>query len=286
MKVEVLDPLWVIEDTNFEEDLTSLISAVEKSGSIHHLIKYVPFDDEDAYGIIQSVQNRLGRDCRPIVFYGSLQCAARLKRLANFVPGVWCDLKSLECTNYYSYLGKYLLNDDYVMFPYGELKRKKYDLFRQFDSQKLFIRPSSGFKTFNGQLIDYNEYDKTINNINAFNTIEQSSIVIASSAKTIYEEWRLVIVDKCVVAACKYKKEGLVDIKNGCPMDVWSLGEKIAETYSPELAYTMDICRGKDGISLIELNSFSCSGLYAANKEAVVRAINKAALKEYGEIYA
>ena len=48
------------------------------------------------------------------------------------------------------------------MLPYGELKRKKDYLFKLFgDNDFIFVRPDSGFKTFTGDVVNYNNYENS-----------------------------------------------------------------------------------------------------------------------------
>jgi hypothetical protein len=55
-----------------------------------------------------------------------------------------------------------------------------------------------------------------------------------------------------------------------------------ARLYRPEAAWTIDVCRTvHDNYYVLELNSFSCSGLYKCDKDAVVRAVSRAALEDW-----
>ena len=57
---------------------------------------------------------------------------------------------------------------------------------------------------------------------------------------------------------------------------------EIFEAYEPDTAWVIDIAMTKDmKCHLIELNSFSCSGLYACDLEPIVRCVSDAAQKEF-----
>ena len=67
-------------------------------------------------------------------------------------------------------------------------------------------------------------------------------------------------------------------------MDAWSLASKIVkEEWQPDRAYTLDICLSDGKYSLLEANSFSCSGLYACPVEPIVREVSRIALEEWKE---
>ena len=44
---------------------------------------------------------------------------------------------------------------------------------------------------------------------------------------------------------------------------------------NPDPAWTLDVCESWPDLAVVEVNSFSCAGLYACDYEAVVQAINE-----------
>ena len=184
--------------------------------------------------------------------------------------------------------GKYLLNTDYIMMPFGELIRRKEFIFDTLSwdvfEHKVFIRPDSGNKTFTGTVVHEDNWVDAVSKL-GFYDVDPSSIVIVSETKNIGNEWRLVIIEGKVIAASKYKSYGLIKMEEGCPKDVKKFGEDMAKLYSPERCFTIDICDEKDGtyLSIVEINSFSSSGLYVCDKSAVVEAVSHAALNEWKE---
>jgi len=51
--------------------------------------------------------------------------------------------------------------------------------------------------------------------------------------------------------------------------------------YRPDPIYMMDICVSGNKLHLLELNSFSCSGLYQCDPSAVVNTVKELALDEW-----
>jgi hypothetical protein len=54
-----------------------------------------------------------------------------------------------------------------------------------------------------------------------------------------------------------------------------------AVSWRPDPVLVMDLCESDGKIYLLELNSFSCSGLYACDLDAVVEAASKIARSEW-----
>jgi hypothetical protein len=218
------------------------------------------------------------------VFTGSLKMANEID--GQWDPGVYYNRKNMECTTYYSYFGKYLLNNDYVMVPLLELSRRREYFFKEFGkNNEIFMRPDSGSKTFAGNIYPLDTLDIELHTMDLYAGRSMDNIlVVVATPKVIDYEWRIVIADHRPVAASLYKVNNEVVIKEGCDDGAWDLADAIAcEVWQPDRCYVLDIAKCGNQYSLIECNSFSCSGLYACNLEAVVRMVSAAAKKEYEE---
>lgn len=197
-----------------------------------------------------------------------------------------CDLKKFECTYYYPRLGKYLLNDRYVMLPYGELVRQREFLVDTFaNGTSIFVRPNGGDKSFSGKVISVHsdDYAKEVRDL-GFYGVDAESLVIVSKPQHILEEWRLVVVEGQVVASSQYKNCGLVKLQEGCPQYVVDFAQQVIATWQPERCWVLDI-GNTIGLAgniprVVEINSFSSSDLYVCNKDDVVRAVSAAAVME------
>lgn len=275
-----MDIVWLFEKDLWQEENDAMKLAVEKAGYSWREIEYVPFSEPD-YSNIEA-------DHEICIFYGSLNLARKLR---PHVSGVYCDLPKFECTNYYSYAGEYLLNEGYIMIPFGELERKYSQIFEYFypsccsgpDGTELFIRPSSGFKLFTGQLISFDEFERDFQRLN-YSPVDSNKIVILSRPLSISKEWRVVIVDGKAVTSSVYKDRGYAISSPTHPEDMDVLhkfAEMIAKEYSPEPIFCVDIgvCKNQNKLKLIEINSFSCSGLYKCDKDIIVKAVSEEALR-------
>ena len=274
-----MKPKWLIEDYEHDSSLQPLMDEVRAQGMDLEVVKYEPWES----GAFNQYPNE---DC--VIFYGTLNLARQLQKQKGWIPGVYCNFQNLCCVSYYSYWAKYLFNSDYIMLPMMEVLRRQdyvYDIFGIEDT--IFIRPNSGAKTFTGQTLPKETIEKEFKLFGNYAGKPLDQIItIISSPKVIDKEWRCVIIDKKVVAYSQYKKNDKLDIENSIDSEALCLADKIAkEEWQPDIAYTLDICKSGDKYSLLEVNSFSCSGLYEADPGPVVKEISRVALIEWKDFY-
>lgn len=231
-------------------------------------------------------------DC--VVFMGSLQFARDVEKRrtffnspVNWVPGAICDLNFFKYSNYSQYIGKDLLN-----WPYTIVNSKCFDDMRDWlfevhgNSNCIFVRPDTGFKTFTGEvvygekLVNYDDY------FNLYGKLE-GELVIVSEPKNLRAEYRIVIVEGKYISGSTYRLDGKLEQNNidDCiefEGELCDFCEKVAENI-PHAVYVMDIGLVGDEYKVIELNSFSCSGMYKCDMKKVIPAVSDWAYKEWKE---
>ena len=273
-----MDVKWLVEDFEGDGSLDPLISEIKFQGMQCEVVNYIPFQGGE-------YNQYSDEDC--VVFYGSLNLARQLQREKPWVPGPICNFTNMCCKTYYSHWGKYLFNQNYIMLPILEIKRRREEIFKQFGiDDTIFIRPDSGAKTFSGQTVSLEFLDKEFDLFGNYAGKPIDEIIaIISSPKVINKEWRIVVVDKKVRAYSQYKKDGKLDISREWDDDTyhaWHYAYAIAkEEWQPDIAYTVDICKSNGEYSMLEANSFSCSGLYYCDPNPIVNSVSKVALKEW-----
>jgi hypothetical protein len=180
---------------------------------------------------------------------------------------------------YYPRLHKHLLNKNYLILPWGSL-------FDSFDwlAEKigpLFIKPNSGSKYFTGQVIT----DKShLENLNLHGDLKPDTLIFLSSAKPIEKEYRFVICNRKVVAGSLYSPHEEGDCENGKAGLFASYLVKDL-VWQPDEVYTLDICEVSGKMYVLELNSFSCAGLYECDPYKVVKAVSTQAEKDFKDFY-
>jgi hypothetical protein len=107
--------------------------------------------------------------------------------------------------------------------------------------------------------------------------------VLVASPRPIAREWRVVVARGQFIAASQYRSESQIDVSPGCPREVRAYVEALlAEVaYRPDPIFMMDVCTSGDELYLLELNSFSCSGLYQCDPAAVVREVKHLATEAW-----
>ena len=234
---------------------------------------------------VRRVEHRLGaqvdfdgynpHDC--IVCYGDIDFVRQVHRRAPFIPGAWCNFDHMKCSTYYAYLGEHLLNQQYIMLPVGDLLRRWDYLAAHTTGNSWFIRPDSGAKPFTGYVVAPAEKHKIQTLIEA---VGPDTLVVVAPEKSIIAEWRFVICNKKVIAGCQY----LPEESPHYPTLVLCLAIKIGEQeWQPDLCYTVDIAESGGKMYLLEVNSFSCAGLYDCDMEAIIRCASDVAEEEWEE---
>lgn len=265
-----MKPEWLIQINMEDVDTNPIIDEVRAQGMsvtpITHLLdRQVDFNGYDS------------SDC--VICYGNIDFIKQVRRMAPFIPGAWCDFRNMKCSTYYAHLGEYLLNQQYMMMPVGDLLRRWHELttYTHIPDQPWFIRPDSGDKPFTGFVVTPNEKHRIESLVQS---VGLETLVVIAPEKKITTEWRFVICDKQVVTGCQY----LPDEKPIWHPLSFRLAERIAsQKWQPDLCYTVDIAESESNTYLLEINSFSCSGFYDCDIEQIVKHASQAAIKEWRE---
>jgi hypothetical protein len=200
-----------------------------------------------------------------IIFYrGSFAVASCLRRDHKFF-----DKPSFfNCQNWVPPLKNYYINRYY---NFADMERCL-DL-----NFPLFIRPCSGSKLFSGQLFtskdNFNtEYTFTTVNRN----ISKYEMCLYSKPKKIVEEYRCVFVDKQLVAACGYLKDG-ERYDFACPKNAIDLANTISKSsYFDIPNFVIDICKDSDdNFFLLEINSINNASFYTCDLHAIYESLSE-----------
>ncbi len=260
-------PTWMIQANMEGVDTGPMISAVDDQVmsviSIEHTLG-MPYD----------FSSYDPQDC--IVCYGDIDFVRQVQKSAPFIPGAWCNFYNMKCSTYYAHFGEHLLNSDYDMMPAGDLRRR-WDKFVTPGYPDVFVRPDSGAKPFSGHVIKYGEEHK----IQALlHTVGPETLIVVAPSKPITSEYRFVICNKRVVAGCQYLPIELPSYSTPS----LRLARVIANHgWQPDLCYTVDIAEHDHQMYLLEINSFSCAGLYQCDIGVVVQHASLAAKLEWND---
>lgn len=277
---------WLLEqsmlDSSYHEDMRTVCDELDIE---YQVIQYIPIALTLGEAPFSEPSIFPKNDC--VVAYGSIEFLKGLGYYKkDYIPSYYMHERNLKCSNYLPPIPtELLLNGEYIMLPYGEFKKRKESVFELMNTNKLFIRPDSGLKTFAGTTIHLDEFDYEINSLENLTSVLDNTIILIANIQPIKYEYRIVIGDRKVIASSKYKTYNKLDLVEGAPKGAIELAEKICHLKEqPDTAYTVDVAELENGsFKIIELNSFSCAGLYACNIRDVIREISAIAIKEHNE---
>lgn len=293
----VADVKWIVERDIFDDDNPErMVEILRAKGNQVKVVGYVPFE-----GSIMKVMDGIDRHVRlvnvdklgfdspnPIVVYGSLNMCSALCRKSDWYPTAWYDLQNLKCATYYARWGKYLLQQRYVMMPFGEFRRKRDFLFSAVgETDCVFVRPDNNAKTFTGEVVAKEDFEAWAKKQDEYYNIDPEMMVVVAQPCNIVKEWRFVVCERKVITGSQYKEDRRLAPLPGFPPEAKAVVERvIADEWQPDDMYTVDVCQTKDGdFSVLEIGSFNGAGLYKCELEPIIDAANALAVKQWNDLY-
>ncbi len=289
-------PKWIV-DTMITESrgvTGDILSAIKKAGCDLFTTEYKPFVEKQDYGFdLDEGYSGSWFDwdsdnfskARPYCLYGTIGFVQKCK--IPLFPGAYGINDNTNCNVYYSQLPEeWMLNNQFVMAPFRTIKNNPKRFFDLFGMDDLFIRPNSGRKSFTGYTISRENAAFELNSSTQLTSVQDDTICLISPAKKINSEFRFVVGNGEVIDGSEYRWDSVLDIRHDWLEDCHKLAKKVAEyKWRPDTCFTVDVADTPDGPRVIELNGFSCAGMYACDKELVFGRVSDIAQKEfYGEI--
>lgn len=262
---------WLIETTAWTDDLESFFEAIREQEMEY---KQVTSDTEDVLSMFDS------DDC--VIFYGSLRVGKHIRRKAHWIPGVFYNATAYDCNHYYPFFGDMLLNREYIMLPFGELRRNKEMLYDYLgEDRSIFLRPNRCDKIFTGKLVGKEEFDKELDFL-GYGAVDPHEIIVVARPINIVQEWRFVCVRGKVITGSTYKKNDRVAIEQGFSEEALATAHMAAECYNPDLAWVIDVGLTRAGrYCIVEIGCFSCAGLYKCDRSLIIKEVSAAAIEEW-----
>jgi hypothetical protein len=283
-------PKWIV-DTHILDarNVTgNIVDAIKKAGCDIHLAEYKAFAPKQDYGIDGDSYDWKSDNFvngRPYCLYGTIGYVQK----CNFplFPGAYGINDNTNCNFYYSHVpADWMLNSDFVMAPFQVIKNNPSRFFDLFGVDDLFIRPNTGRKAFTGYTITRENAAFELSSSMQLTSVQSETICLISAAKNIKSEFRFVIGNGEVIDGSEYRWDRILDIRHDWLSECWDLADKMAKhTWQPDTCYTVDVADTEDGPKIVELNGFSCAGLYACDKNLVFDRVSKIAQEEfYGDL--
>jgi len=270
---------WIIENFTDSEDYNDLIREIKDYGRHCFVIGKHNHFDFDPSGFEKN-------DC--VIVQGSIQMTKNIRgRLPEgCFPVAYNSWDKYLCSSYYGPLNEFLFNDLHEFTTVGKLKNDKFKFYEKYGKEALiFLRPDTGEKSFSGQLLDLQDFDRFWNNAIASSADDLDSVIV-STPKKINGEWRFVCSKYNggeIISTTTYQYQGQRTLIPSAPIGATDKCKEILNKgYFPDSVFCIDICQCNDGnFWLLELTSFSSAGLYATNKKDVARRVSDIVEMEY-----
>jgi hypothetical protein len=280
------DLTWVV-DTSIDEPFSgpSLLEAARSQGFAACAVRYVPIEREIRFD--DSVAGNVALPTAgAVVFHGSVQsCNAAVRKRSAWTPGPFYREKSLSYAAYASRLGHLMINNNHIMLSFGEVRRRGRDWAEGMFGKSFFMRPNSVNKSFTGQLVGADTFESDFKSICTLNHVQDDEIVVLAKSVNISAEWRFIVAGRSVVPAGRYHVNGERDVGVGFPAEALACAQAVAALpWQADSVYTCDVGAFGPHYGVVELNAFSCSGLYAADRAQVVAAVGRVAIDEFNGI--
>jgi hypothetical protein len=260
-----MNPTWLIEAGVYGAESEPLLAEIRRLGMAAAVVPFPALLKE----------SRLAVDGQPlgddacVLGYGTFPFARQIQLHRRWTPGAWCDPNKLDCTAYFAYFGKYLLNQRYAILPGVEAIRQRDWLFEAFaEDDAVFARPAGCHKVFTGRCIARDAFAAALGPTR----YDPTTLVVIAAPREIEREWQLVVAHCQVIAASQYADHGSKSLAAGCPAEVRRFAEDMLTQvrWEPDPIFMLDVCEHAGGLGLVELNGFSCSWLYQCELSGVV----------------
>lgn len=249
---------WIIstDKSNDHSDL-KYKDALDKNKSNYVIYNYKPFSN------LNDIKQDLGEINDKVVCHGTIPFISKIERIIDYNPGAYCNFRMLECKNYYPILKSLMLNNDYYITTWKNLLENRFEGVR-------FIRPNSGKKIFNGTICDHDHLTQDVGLSIA--NIEDNTLVFVTSPKEINLEWRFFVGKSKIITSSLYHENGDLKIEMRYDREATYLAFLVSTLISPDPIFVVDICKTTSGdYKVLELNGFSCSGLYDCDANEIVK---------------
>lgn len=219
-----------------------------------------------------------------VVRYGSIQFCQDFDRRSGLFYTPPVTPREYECTSYYPVFGDMLLNSDYSMYPYGELTRLKDRLYYRYGVDDcIFVRPNTGLKTFTGQIVELERYEKELKLI-GFYEVPADCLVLVSKPYHIDHESRFIVVNGKVITGSYYRIDGERIDKDASDLIDVAQGFVDKANWNPNPVWCIDLCGSGGDNYVLEIGAFSYCGLYGCNRDIIVDEVSKFAVQDYNDV--
>ena len=270
--------LWIVQNNLYNENgYVRFLDALVRFNCDHIIVKPVPFTSiilpADFDSMTQDVETtpepEFDQD-QKIMVMGATSLT-RIAKERGWTPGTYLN-ENFDFSVWRDGFGKrFVLNYDATVGTVFDIEIPKGDW--------LFARPVLDSKSFTGTLFSAYDLGNWLQSVSVieeeeFQPLHKNTEIMIASAKTIYAEYRMFVVNDRVVTGSLYKSGNTVRADENVDQDVIDFTKQMVKKWTPAKAFVIDIARTPDGLKVIEINNINSSGFYAANVQKIVKALD------------
>lgn len=247
---------WIIQKFATESGFDDLVDVLTRLELPMTLVKVIPFSHELTPK--PDVEN-------PIVVMGSTTLV-KIAKSYGWGPGVWFN-DNFTFERWKAGWGDELLNADAVVCRFEDVN---------FTGTK-FIRPVDDLKLFAGGVVHADKFNEWKENVLRYDDgmVNSNTLVVVSSPREIYAEFRCFVINGHVVTASQYKRGDRVISSEIVDDRIIEYAQKMVDRWQPDVGFVIDIADTRDGLKVIEINNLNSSGFYKINLAKLVTAIEQ-----------
>lgn len=213
----------------------------------------------------------------PVMAYGSCKLVKLVSEL-GLRPGVFFDYSKFNVMAWSHFLPNEMVNGDPAFGTIREF-RNLGDAGVEHD---VFVRPVMDLKLFSGSVKPKGDtfaklLDEKLNGMEGY----ENTLLAISSVAELHGEWRCFIVNRKFVTGSQYRINGELKPDAKLPPGLEDYVNKVAAKWLPHDHCTMDVALvtnndivRSQSFKVMEFNCINASGLYKADAEKLVDALN------------
>lgn len=260
---------WIIEKDVFNtKHYETMISHIREAGHNLKIVRVTPFTHE--------IDGKVPEVDGPVVCYGSIGIA-NLAKKHGWKPGVFTDEETFKYQNYINSIGNLILNPDATCMYLDEVESHV----KFYAIEKFFIKPNDDNKAFAGTVIETKDFSDWVKNLRDIGYLDDNNIeVVVSAVKELAMEWRSIVVDGEVIESSIYRQWQKVMPERNRNPDVDELIKLAHSKFAPAPVYVVDVAQTRDGLKIVEYNTFNSAGFYDCDIPRIVDAVSEYVLRE------
>lgn len=249
---------WVIERDVFNTvQYNTMLAHLRERNIETHIVRIKPF--------VHILDGPTPIVTSPTVCYGSIGMA----KVAQDNAGVFTGDFSTSC---YKLLGRDFLNWDARIMKLSEVASVALATPAE---TRFFCKPNDDNKAFAGQMFSAGEFNHWLARMREINYLDDNDFDVAvCSQKDLAIEYRILVVGDTIIDMSIYRQWQLVMPERVWDTDVSAFVDDCMAKFNPADVYIIDVAQTRDGLKVVEYNTFNTAGWYALDVPTVIDAIN------------